>query len=221
VTPKPHPPPTEEASAKQRILASAEAEFGAKGLFGARTQAIADAAGTNKAMLHYYFQTKENLYEQVIRTAFKRVIVQAGQAWLAQGPMTVRTERVIDALMDNYSRNPNLLRIILREIVDGGERLRRTLGGMKPEEFAEGGAHPREILAQVAAGLEMNFEEAIHLIQNLVGMCLISFLGPPIVASVLQYDLSDFQAYLGNRRKAIKAVIVSFVRTRLADFGKE
>jgi len=221
VTREPRQPPTEEAAAKQRILAAAEAEFGAKGLFGARTQAIADAAGINKAMLHYYFQTKENLYEQVIRTAFKRVIVQAGQAWLAQGPMTIRVERVIDALMDTYSRNPNLLRIILREVVDGGERLRRSLGGMEPEEFTEVGRHPREILAQVAAGLGVNLEEALHLIQNLVGMCLISFIGPPVVASVFQYDLSDFQAYLGNRRKAIKALIVSFVRTRLSDLGKE
>jgi TetR/AcrR family transcriptional regulator len=55
---------------EERILFAATEEFAAKGFFGARTQAVADAAGVNKAMLHYYFQSKENLYSEVIKEGF-------------------------------------------------------------------------------------------------------------------------------------------------------
>jgi TetR/AcrR family transcriptional regulator len=60
-------------SAKTRaaILAAAEHSFAQSGLAGARTDAIAAAAGVNKAMLYYYFESKENLYEAVLEDHFR------------------------------------------------------------------------------------------------------------------------------------------------------
>jgi TetR/AcrR family transcriptional regulator len=60
-------------SAKTRaaILAAAEHSFAQSGLAGARTDAIAAAAGVNKAMLYYYFKSKEQLYEAVLEDHFR------------------------------------------------------------------------------------------------------------------------------------------------------
>src|SRR5271169_5650562 len=69
MTTRAHPPAHRQArSDKTRaaILAAAERVFAESGLAGARTDAITAAAGVNKALLYYYFQSKEQLYEAVV-----------------------------------------------------------------------------------------------------------------------------------------------------------
>jgi AcrR family transcriptional regulator len=52
---------------KARILAAAVREFSAKGISGARVDAIAERARVNKRMLYYYFQSKEGLFREILR----------------------------------------------------------------------------------------------------------------------------------------------------------
>ena len=58
---------------RQRILDAAAREFAANGLAGARTEAIAAAAGVNKALLYYYFESKEKLYQAALEHIAARV----------------------------------------------------------------------------------------------------------------------------------------------------
>ena len=51
-----------------QILDAAKNVFQKKGMDGARMQEIADAAGINKAMLHYYYRSKQLLFEAVFKT---------------------------------------------------------------------------------------------------------------------------------------------------------
>ncbi|MFH1092016.1 MAG: TetR/AcrR family transcriptional regulator, partial [Pseudomonadota bacterium] len=126
--PKKTPSPIDHTLAEERILAAASQEFAKKGFFGARTQAIADAAGVNKAMVHYYYRTKEKLYSQVLRRSVGKLMTRVREAWQAEVPVTARVEKVIDAYLDNVSQDPNIIKILLRELVDGGDRLRRSFG---------------------------------------------------------------------------------------------
>ncbi len=116
---------------EERILSAAAEEFAAKGFFGARTQTIADAGGVNKAMLHYYFRSKENLYTEVIKTAFGKILREVSQAWLSPDDLENRLEVVIDSYLENYRKNPAFLKIVLREVVDGGKRFRRAFKGVE------------------------------------------------------------------------------------------
>lgn len=54
-----------DLTTEQKILEAARKIFLEKGLDGARMQDIADKAGINKAMLHYYFRSKDKLFEQI------------------------------------------------------------------------------------------------------------------------------------------------------------
>src|SRR5215467_5793840 len=62
---------------KARILDAAEEEFARNGLLGARTEDIAAKTGVTKAMIYYYFQSKENLYQAVLERALVSRIRQA------------------------------------------------------------------------------------------------------------------------------------------------
>lgn len=206
-------PPPEE-----RILAAATAEFAAKGFFGARTQAIADKAGVNKAMLHYYFRSKEKLYGEVIKAAFTRIMTQAGGAWLGPESLPVRLERVVDSYMDNYTQNPGFLKIVMREVVDGGERLGRALSELKTEDLFGNKGTIAEMIGRVGAELNLGPAEATHMIVNIVGMCVISFVSPPVLEAVAGFNFSDFEAYLQQRRDSIKSVVSAYVQSRVSDF---
>ncbi len=60
----------EDREARERILTAAKTEFSQKGYRGARMVAIAERAGVNKALIHYYFQSKEKLYQEIIIQTF-------------------------------------------------------------------------------------------------------------------------------------------------------
>ena len=66
---------------EQEILEAAEREFIAKGFAGARTTSIAEAAGVTHAMLHYYFRTKEQLFERILDEKMRLM----GESVLAAG----------------------------------------------------------------------------------------------------------------------------------------
>jgi len=59
---------------EEKIIQAAENEFIEQGYSGARMQSIANKAGINKALLHYYFRSKQKLFEVIFKTAFKLFI---------------------------------------------------------------------------------------------------------------------------------------------------
>ncbi|MEH2320637.1 TetR/AcrR family transcriptional regulator [Nostoc sp.] len=71
---------------KKQILDAAEAEFSRNGLSGARTEAIARGAGINTAMIYYYFQSKEGLYQAVLQRPAVEMHEGLGQLNLDQFP---------------------------------------------------------------------------------------------------------------------------------------
>ena len=113
----------EKQNKEQQILAAAEQEFLTKGFDGARTTTIAKAAGVTHAMLHYYFRTKEQLFERIVDEKFKKMsqsmIAIIGDPKL---PIVERIKGSITAHFDFIADNPLLPRFIINEIVSRPER---------------------------------------------------------------------------------------------------
>jgi TetR/AcrR family transcriptional regulator len=94
-------PSDRTAETRARILDSALKEFSAKGLAGARTEQIATAAGVNKALLYYYFDSKEKLYEAALESVATRVR-ETTLAVLEQKASA--GERVLRAALNHFDR---------------------------------------------------------------------------------------------------------------------
>ena len=62
------------ADVEQRILTAARKEFEVKGYAGARMQAIADEAQISKASLHYYFRSKDGIFQRIFDEAFEEYL---------------------------------------------------------------------------------------------------------------------------------------------------
>ena len=108
---------------EQAILEAAEREFLAKGFAGARTTSIAEAAGVTHALLHYYFRTKEQLFDRILdeklRLMGQTVLAAFGRREL---PLLERLKEGIETHFDFIAANPDMPRFIGNEVFSRPER---------------------------------------------------------------------------------------------------
>ena len=110
-------------SKEQQILEAAEREFLEKGYDGARTTSIAKAAGVTHAMLHYYFRTKEQLFERFIDKKMSEVVPLLTHLFgNSDLPLVERIEETISVHFDFVATNPDLPRFLINEILPYKER---------------------------------------------------------------------------------------------------
>src|SRR5580698_3979513 len=97
----PDRPGDRSAETRERILDAALKVFSADGLAGARTEKIAGAAGVNKALLYYYFESKEKLYLAALEAVATRVRDSSMAAMRAEASPG---ERVLRAALNHFDR---------------------------------------------------------------------------------------------------------------------
>ncbi len=133
--------PPAEGTPRARILDAAARQFSADGFSQSTTRAIAEAAGVNQAMIHYYFQSKTRLYERVLAGMIVDLLTNVAES-LAPGkasPADVLVgfpERIVALL----ASDPVRINIFRREIGNGAPHLRAVvdqLGGAGPLGFRE------------------------------------------------------------------------------------
>jgi TetR/AcrR family transcriptional regulator len=95
------PQPDRSAETRARILDAALREFSANGLAGARTEQIASAAGVNKALLYYYFESKEKLYQAALEMVSSRVRDRSMAILLREASPG---ERLLRMALDHFDR---------------------------------------------------------------------------------------------------------------------
>jgi TetR/AcrR family transcriptional regulator len=112
-----HLPDKKERVAKASILEAAVAVFGRHGLEGARTQAIADQAGVNIALLFYYFEDKERLYQSVLESVLAAWAARLHAALDPPGSPAERLQRYAEAAFDFIAEDPARARLVQLEII--------------------------------------------------------------------------------------------------------
>jgi TetR/AcrR family transcriptional regulator len=109
------------------ILRAAERIYAERGLAGARTEAIAAAAGVNKALLYYYFKSKEALYQAVVGTHVKEFHQQASEVLSAKGAAGPILLRYVSNHFDFIGTHPYYPRIFQRMMMAGDRTLERVV----------------------------------------------------------------------------------------------
>jgi TetR/AcrR family transcriptional regulator len=117
----------DSAETKASILKAAERIYAEHGLAGARTDAIAAAAGVNKALLYYYFRSKEELYQAVVGSQLKEFQEQARKVLSAKGPAGPILLRYVSYHFDFIGTHPNYPRIFQRIMMEGDQALEQLI----------------------------------------------------------------------------------------------
>ncbi|MBP1856881.1 TetR/AcrR family transcriptional regulator [Rhizobium herbae] len=111
---------------RAQILEVATAEFAAKGLGGARVDTIAERAGFNKRMLYHYFESKENLFQAVIETAYMKIWQAEATLELNHMPPEQALRRLVVFTWDYYIAHPEFITLLNSENLHQAKHFKRS-----------------------------------------------------------------------------------------------
>ncbi len=194
----------EQQETEERIFKAALQVFAAKGKGGARMQEIADVAGINKSMLHYYFRSKEKLYEAVFGYVLKRF--ETLQSTLEHATSFKDTLRAfINGFIDAHHQNPAIIRLMANENLAGGA----TMGKIISRE--EHDASPpsiliRETIKAIDRG-EIRPVDPHHMLLTILSSCVFFMIWMPTIKIKVPGAHENWDAFVEARKKHVFEMI--------------
>lgn len=184
-----------------RILEAAEHEFLTKGFAGARTTSIAEAAGVTHAMFHYYFRTKEKLFDRIIteKISLLREVLQDSISD-ADMPLEDKIRNAIERHLDFIAANPDLPRFLVGEVFNSPDRTAILLDKIKAYAPAMLSELQRQIDEAAAKGIFRRVD-ARMLIIDITSLNIFSFMVSPLINAVLGGYAVGSKAFVEQRKK--------------------
>ena len=191
---------------EQKIIQAASEVFLQKGLDGARMQEIANRAGINKALLHYYFRSKEKLFKTIFKIELVSMLDNIFGSINPADDFKQFLHQFIHEYMANVSTRKNVMRFILWELDKSAD----TLAEWFIEAFQNQGYKKNPILLRVekaVANKEIKSIDTINFTLSLLGMCVFPFVAAPLLQQILPgFNLKN-ETYISRREKAIFELI--------------
>lgn len=198
-----------------KILDAAKEVLLEHGTSGARMQDIADAAEVNKALLHYYFQNKDNLSGAVFQRELSRLMRPVLKTLGSNRPLEEKVRTAIDLYLAKLSAFPLMPGYVLAEMHFHPERLEALLTSVADVAPQEMGRKVftvlgRQIDVAVAAG-RMRPISPHQFLVNLVSLCVFPFAARPLL--VLMTGGNDrFDAMIDERRETLTDFFLGALR---------
>jgi TetR/AcrR family transcriptional regulator len=194
-------------STEEKILEAAKNVFVAKGMEGARMQEIADEAGINKALLHYYFRSKERLFEAIFSEIFKFAFPKLSRIILSDAGIVSKIEQFVDAYIDILIEHPFIPGFVMKE-------LNRDPSGLF-KLVVKFGLDPQPVLTHIQEAMdrgEIIQMKPQHLVVNVVSMCIFPFAARPILSFVVfKDDKQALETFYAERAEVIKKFVINAI----------
>jgi TetR/AcrR family transcriptional regulator len=182
-------------STQSRILNVATSIFQQKGLAGARMQEIADIAGINKAMLHYYFKTKEDLFGQVFERAFVLFVGKINQILSSELALKDKVGYYVDHTVDTLCSNPVIPAFVLHEINRDPQRITAMFAG------------DSRIDLTVFKNQFKSESKANRFFTDMVSLCVYPFVAQPMLEKMLGMNGQEYNQFMQHRKEFVKDIL--------------
>jgi len=190
------------AGTRGRIMAAAEESFAIGGLAGARTEQIAVAAGVNKAMLYYYFKSKERLYEAVVEEQFKGFHEQAMRVLEREGAARELLMEYVGVHFDFMAGRQRYASLYQQMMVSGGKAKERIV----KKYFLPRSEALRRLLERGMREGDFRKADAMHTAVSITSLIVFYFSAAPVLKLLGHHDAYT-EANLQRRRKEVFAFI--------------
>ena len=197
-------------STEQKIIEAAETVFHEKGFDGARMQEIADKASINKGLLHYYFKSKDALFDAIFNMAIKKMSGNINSILKMEISLEEKIDLIIDSYMNLLLRNSSLPRFVITELNKDSDRfIKKYLSGEISHVFAR---FIDSVQLEINKG-KIKPIDPKHLFMNMLSMILFPFIGRPMIQTLMGVDNNEFNKLMLERREHIKAFIKQAVKS--------
>ncbi len=191
---------------RQAILNAAVREFATEGIAGARIDAIARAAGVNKALLYYYFKDKETLHGAVLDRVFSglmQAVTEVLDRDLGPGEKLLA---VAAAHFDYIAASPQYPRLFLREIMRAGRAGSPHIRGLVERYLTPFFLRLSDVIRQGVASGEFRPVDPVQLIPSMVALNVFYFSSAPLMRMVTRAD-----PFAPERVAARRAAVLDFL----------
>ena len=200
---------------QQRILDAAQTVFIRRGTSGARMSEIANEAGVNQALLHYYFRSKERLSQAVFQQLATRLFPALIQTLASDASLDEKIEQLVAIYLDNLSRSPFIPGYLLSELHHHPERTSQLLA-------LAGGGDPTRLMSPILERLQRQIDDAVHagtmrpitpqqFAVNIISLCIFPFAARLLIATVFAMNDAAFARFIEER----KTELPKFIRAAL------
>ncbi len=196
---------------EQTILEAAEKLFLGRGYAMTSTTMIAREAGCNQALVHYYFRTKENLFETIFKN---KVTLFASRFFTVDDERLSFTDKLrknIEAHFDIIAANPGLPFLLINEFTTNPERLasiKKNLGELPSGIYNRLDAEVRQAIAEG----EIRPIATLDLILTVVSLNVFFFLMRPVVQQITGATDDQFGTIIAIRRSEVASTIINSLK---------
>jgi TetR/AcrR family transcriptional regulator len=191
------------------ILKAAVAEFAEHGIAGARTDAIARAAHVNKALLYYYFEDKDALYEAVLDHVFSGLRTRVMPVLESKLPPRQKMLEYLGAYFDYIAANPRFPRVVQAEWMRSGADSARMQRVAK-EYFRPIFRKLADLLREGIAAEEFREVNPMDFLPSVVGVIIFYFGAAPLMKTLMRVDPLSV-----DRIRERRAFVLDFISAAL------
>jgi len=184
---------------RKNILNAALGEFSGNGLAGARLQAIADEVGVTKAMIHYYFGSKEKLFREVFTVAYQTVIGDLLKCLETDKPVFPKIEEFVQRAIERFHTDPALVDFITNSL----NKYPGTTVPLMKELMDYDAAVFDKQLQEAASRYEIAAIDSDQIVLNMLSLCMFPYSARVFMSELLHKDRKKAYLELLEQRKGI------------------
>jgi len=203
--------PDKDITNEQRILDTAEKLFLDRGFALTSTTEIARIVGCNQALVHYYFRTKERLFDAVFEKNASQLVSAFIQGLEENISFEEKIRRKTETIYETLKANPKMPFLFFNELNTNSNRLH-----LLKEKI---GDLPGVLILQMESELKAEIEKgtirpitALDLMLTILSLNLVLFMASPVLKVITGMSEADFQVLLENRKRENVTVILKSLR---------
>ena len=192
---------------KERIINSAMKEFSLNGFNGSRVENITKNANINKAMLFYYFDSKQNLYDIIIKKTATALMVKLNEVIHPELTIEEFLDKFPDIYIDFFSKNKYFINMLSIDLIQNPNHIADLIGKMFVEKFGDGPAPFETLVLKWYKEKKITEKDPIHFILNIMSLVIFPFIIKPIPEKIFKRKIDENEEYYDYRKKSIKNIL--------------
>ena len=195
-------------NAEIEILNAAKEIFQQKGMDGARMQEIADKAKINKALLHYYYRSKQLLFEAVFSNAFALLAPQLNKVLNDDSDLFEKIRQFTDSYITFVINHPYLPNFVIQELNKNPEFIQKLRA---KENFPNINKFKLQVAKAIKDGIIKPIE-AEQLFINIMSLNVFPFIGEPLLMALIDTDKKNYDLIIQKRKTDVSAFIINAIK---------
>lgn len=200
-----------DSNMEKKILEAAEQLFLEKGFAMTSTTEIAKIAGCNQALVHYYFRTKDHLFDAIFENKVKMFISTFMEISNEDIPFEEKLKRKIEAHYDMIRANPKFPFLIINELTTNPQRVEKIKAKISQLPKAIFGQLDKELDEEIRKG-NIRPIKTIDLLFSIVSLNMVLFLAKPFIKTITNLSDEEYEAMVKHRKQENVLMILRSLR---------